>query len=174
MIHQALARALLWLGAAVALLSPWGALAQPQSGVYREAYYNITGSTIASLTNASVYPNTPSYDEVITTYFEAPQNVAESFGQRISALLTAPASGSYIFWIASDDNGCRSITRDMVGNSCELIVAPSRVLSAGRWQRMGSNHLNCRRLDLNVRNHGWHCGSTDVDNLRIDQRELAE
>ena len=53
------------LGAAVALLSPWGALAQPQNGVYREAYYNITGSTIASLTNASVYPNTPSYDEVL-------------------------------------------------------------------------------------------------------------
>ncbi len=37
------------------------------------------------------------------TLFEAPTNVDDNYGQRLSGYVTAPASGQYTFWIASDD-----------------------------------------------------------------------
>ena len=35
----------------------------------------------------------------------APSDRGDNLGTRLQALLTAPATGSYTFWIASDDNG---------------------------------------------------------------------
>jgi hypothetical protein len=36
---------------------------------------------------------------------ESPTDRGDNLGTRLQALLTAPATGSYTFWIASDDNG---------------------------------------------------------------------
>src|SRR5947208_3785446 len=77
---------------------------QTSNGVLREVYLNIGGNAISDLTSSPNFPNNPSY-ETIEPIFEAPQNVAESYGQRMRALITAPTTGNYIFWISSDDNG---------------------------------------------------------------------
>src|SRR4051812_4510872 len=80
------------------------ARAQTSNGVLREVYLNIGGNAISDLLNSPSFPNNPSY-ETLEPIFEAPQNVAETYGQRMRALVIAPTSGSYIFWISSDDNG---------------------------------------------------------------------
>ena len=36
---------------------------------------------------------------------QAPTDRGDNLGTRLQALLTAPATGSYTFWIATDDNG---------------------------------------------------------------------
>ena len=36
---------------------------------------------------------------------EAPTDVDNDYGQRLTAYLLAPTTGGYVFWIASDDNG---------------------------------------------------------------------
>ena len=36
--------------------------------------------------------------------FEAPTDVAETYGQRFTAWITPPTTGNYVFWIAGDDN----------------------------------------------------------------------
>ena len=36
--------------------------------------------------------------------FEAPTNWADNYGTRMRGYITAPVTGSYTFWIASDDN----------------------------------------------------------------------
>ncbi|MCJ8166737.1 PA14 domain-containing protein [Pontibacter sp. E15-1] len=36
--------------------------------------------------------------------FEAPSNVGDNYGQRISGYITAPTSGQYIFWVSGDNN----------------------------------------------------------------------
>ncbi|MBC5772972.1 T9SS type A sorting domain-containing protein [Pontibacter sp. KCTC 32443] len=66
--------------------------------ITRELWTNVQGSSI------SVIPvnNTPS-SKTELTLFEAPSNIGDSYGQRIRGYVTAPVTGNYTFWIASDD-----------------------------------------------------------------------
>src|SRR5437868_410349 len=73
------------------------------NGVLREIYSNIGGTAVSDLTNAPAFPNRPD-DTFIDSSFEAPVNFADNYGQRMRAFLLPPVSGSYIFFIASDDN----------------------------------------------------------------------
>ena len=70
--------------------------------VLREYWTGIGGSTVADLTGNPNYPNTPSGSDQLTS-FEAPTNWGDNYGQRLRAYVTAPATGAYTFWIASDD-----------------------------------------------------------------------
>lgn len=81
------------------------------NGVLREVYYNINGSVVDDLTNAATFPDNP--DEMYTeSSFEAPSNFADNYGQRMRAVLIPPATGSYIFYISSDDNSTLYLSTD--------------------------------------------------------------
>ena len=98
---------------AVAILSisfAVSALAQT-NGVVREVYYNINGNAVANLTSAPKFPASPD-EEFIESAFEAPSNFADNYGQRMRALLVAPVTGSYVFWISSDDNSVLYLSTD--------------------------------------------------------------
>src|SRR5436190_4345673 len=91
----------------VSLIALWAGasarLAAQTAGVLREVYSGISGTSVADLTSNVNFPNNPSTQEVLTE-FEAPTDVAEDYGQRLTAYVVAPTSGDYVFWIASDDN----------------------------------------------------------------------
>jgi len=87
-----------------------GAFAQT-NGVLREVYYNVSGTAVANLTSAPNFPGRPN-EEFIATAFEAPSNFADNYGQRMRALLVPPVTGSYLFWIASDDNSALYLSTD--------------------------------------------------------------
>jgi hypothetical protein len=77
-------------------------LAVPYLPVRREFWTGISGSSVSNLTSDPRYPAAPSS----TTYAQSlslPRGYADNFGGRITALLVPPASGSYTFWISSDD-----------------------------------------------------------------------
>jgi hypothetical protein len=86
------------------LFQPHSLEAQTSNGVLREVYLGIAGNAVSDLTSSPNFPNSPSF-ESIEPIFEAPQNIAEAYGQRMRALVLPPADGSYIFWISSDDGG---------------------------------------------------------------------
>ena len=94
----------LWLGQS-------DRLAAQTAGVLREVYTGIGGTTVADLTNSADFPNNPSTQEVLTA-FEAPTDVDEDYGQRLTAYVVAPTSGNYLFWIASDDNSTLFLSTD--------------------------------------------------------------
>src|SRR5204863_3579594 len=96
--------AVLWLGES-------SRLAAQTAGVLREVYSGIGGTTVADLTNNVNFPNNPSTQEVLAV-FEAPTDVAEDYGQRLTAYVVAPTSGNYVFWIASDDNSTLFLSTD--------------------------------------------------------------
>ncbi|MBC8002266.1 MAG: lamin tail domain-containing protein, partial [Opitutaceae bacterium] len=77
---------------------------QTTNGVLREVYLNIGGGAVSDLTNHPSFPDSPSL-ETIEPIFEAPSGFAENYGQRMRALVVAPLSGNYTFWIATDDGG---------------------------------------------------------------------
>lgn len=74
------------------------------SGVLMESWFGVEGPSLASLTDDPDFPYLPDASEV-RTEFAAPVGRANFFGTRMTGLLVPPVSGTYTFWIASDDNG---------------------------------------------------------------------
>jgi hypothetical protein len=66
--------------------------------ISRDFWSNVHGSSIAEIP----VTQTPTSKSELTL-FEAPTNVGDSYAQRIRGYVTAPVSGNYTFWIASDD-----------------------------------------------------------------------
>src|SRR5438309_1647913 len=98
------------LAVTFSLLFTNGIFAQT-SGVLREVYYNISGNAVANLTSAPNFPARPD-EEFIESAFEAPSNFADNYGQRMRALVVPPGTGSYVFWISSDDNSALYLSTD--------------------------------------------------------------
>lgn len=74
------------------------------NGLLREVYTGISGSAVSNLTSHPSYPNNPSSVNIVKGLFEAPANIGDQYGQRMQGWIKAPATGQYVFWIASDDN----------------------------------------------------------------------
>ena len=79
------------------------AFIEPTGSILREYWTGISGTAVSDLTSNANYPNSPSGRDSLSS-FEAPTNWADSYGTRVRGYLTAPSTGSYVFWIASDDN----------------------------------------------------------------------
>ncbi len=74
------------------------------NGLLREVYTGISGSAVSNLTSHPSYPNHPTNTSIFKGLFEVPANIGDQYGQRIQGWIKAPATGVYVFWIASDDN----------------------------------------------------------------------
>ncbi len=70
--------------------------------VKREYWSGINGNQITDLTSHANFPNNPN-SVTYQAFFETPSQIADNYGQRLSGYLRAPDSGSFRFWIASDD-----------------------------------------------------------------------
>lgn len=91
-----------WTG--IALCVQISVVAQPSTGILRQVWLNIGGGvSVADLTNAPGFPDNPTFEEVLTEFFETPTDVYDMYGQRLQALIIPPLTGQYRFWIASDD-----------------------------------------------------------------------
>jgi len=73
-------------------------------GLSREYYANIPGNDVVALTRTPAFPDRPTFRDILTVAFETPQNQGGNFGERIRGFLSAPQTGDYVFWIASDDH----------------------------------------------------------------------
>jgi hypothetical protein len=72
--------------------------------ILREYWLNVTGTTVASLTGNAAYPSSPTGSEQLTS-LEGATNVADNYGARIRGYIHPLVTGSYTFWLASDDGG---------------------------------------------------------------------
>lgn len=59
---------------------------------------------MSELTSSAKFPDRPD-EQFVDSAFEAPSNFADYYGQRVRALLVPPVTGSYVFWLATDDGG---------------------------------------------------------------------
>ncbi|MBL7739475.1 MAG: fibronectin type III domain-containing protein [Chitinophagaceae bacterium] len=69
-----------------------------------QKWNSITGTSVSSLTSNANYPNNPSVSGTLGI-FEIPVNSGNNYGMRVYGYICPPTTGSYTFWIASDDNG---------------------------------------------------------------------
>jgi len=69
-----------------------------------QRWNNISGSAVSNLTSIPAYPNNPSTTGT-RTLFEMVTNMGNNIGVRMNGYICPPATGNYIFWIASDASG---------------------------------------------------------------------
>ncbi|MGH1486108.1 MAG: PA14 domain-containing protein [Cellvibrionaceae bacterium] len=73
------------------------------TGIWREWWSGISGSTLSNLKQSANYPNNPTGIEQVDD-FKGPTNWSDNYGTRIRGIFYAPASGDYTFWASGDDN----------------------------------------------------------------------
>jgi len=128
-------RATLTLWAGVLALG-YGAMpvSAQTSGVLREVWRGIPGVEVGDLTNHVRYPSQPDAENILGQ-FEAPTDVDEDYGQRLQALLEAPATGTYTFWIASDDASVLHLSTDDSPANKRVIASVPGWTSSREWTK---------------------------------------
>ncbi len=84
------------------VLVPTGDLEGGTGSILAEYWFGIDGTAVSNLTSHPDYPGKPHSIEY-RTQFEIPVDWADYYGTRMRGYLHPPATGSYTFWIASDD-----------------------------------------------------------------------
>lgn len=104
------------------------------AGILMETWTGIGGNTIAHLTSSLSYPNSPN-ETTHLDLFEAPTNVGDHLGRRISGWLVPEQTGDYTFWIASDDNGELYLSSNQSQENTVLIANVPGWSSSRQWTK---------------------------------------
>ena len=86
----------------VSLSTPSATPCAGTGGIRFQKWINVTGTAVSNLTSLATYPNSPNSTGTLTS-FEIPSAAGDNYGMRLTGLICPPATGSYTFWIASDD-----------------------------------------------------------------------
>jgi len=102
-----------------------------------EKWYNISGGNLAALRADPDFPFLP--DE--TSYLpegDLPRNTANAYGVRVRGTVTAPQSGDYIFWVASDDHSELWLGSDASAETAVKIASVSGWTGYKNWTKYAS------------------------------------
>jgi hypothetical protein len=81
------------------------AVQELNAGAILRLYYDgVPGNSVADLRSSALFPNAPTFYDVLTEALEGLENEPDDYGSWIRGYLEAPLSGDYVFWIASDDD----------------------------------------------------------------------
>jgi len=105
--------------------------------ILREYWTGIGGSSVWDLTNNPNYPDHPTGDGEVTS-FEGPTNWNDSYGTRVRGYVHPPITGSYVFWIASDDASQLWLSTDDDPANRQLIASVSGWTSPRQWNKFSS------------------------------------
>ncbi|MBN1601843.1 MAG: hypothetical protein JW915_09550 [Chitinispirillaceae bacterium] len=124
---------------------PASRLTPYEAGLLREVWTGISGTAVSDLTSSPNYPSSPNLSQIIYS-FEGPVDNAENYGTRIRGYVVPPTTGSYTFWIASDDNSelWLSTSADPAGKS--LIASVSGWTGSREWTKYSSQQSSARTL----------------------------
>ncbi|MBO7655518.1 MAG: lamin tail domain-containing protein, partial [Kiritimatiellae bacterium] len=136
------------------MLAVWVAGVLPSkavNGFYLEYYANIPGDTINDLTSADIYPDSPTRESIMERDFQTDTNIGDTYGQRARAFLTPTVSGSYTFYIASDDHGQLWLGADDNPSTKTRIINHSGWSSALEWTKNASQKSSAITLTAGKR-----------------------
>lgn len=143
---QRIAAAALAVGVS-ALFAQGAAPATPQGVITAKAFTGITGTAVANLTGNPKFPDNP---DVVTypPYFEwnatgdiytPPGNWADNYGTQIIGYFYPPATGNYIFYLASDDNSALYLSTDATPENKKLIAQETAWSNPREYTTSGGN-----------------------------------
>jgi hypothetical protein len=107
--------------------------------VLRETWLGVAGTSLSNLTSWYRYPGQPnSYD--FPTMFNMPQTSpdASNYGTRWRAYLCPPYTGTYQFFIASDDSSELRLSGDDSPGGAAVIASVNGYTGYQQWNKFGS------------------------------------
>lgn len=125
----------------VAVLSLAGSSAIAAGGLKREVWNNLSGSSVANLTADQRFPRFPDVTSVVTEA-EGPNGYADNYGQRLSGWVVAPTTGTYKFYIASDDASQLWLSTDASAANKVLIAQITGYTSARNYAAGPSGNMS--------------------------------
>lgn len=103
------------------------------AGFVQEFWDNVTGTAVSSLTGLARYQaDRPDRVTQLTT-FNSGENVGNNYGARIRVLVTPPTTGSYKFYIASDDSSSLRLSTDATPQNAAQIASVSGSTGYKNW-----------------------------------------
>ena len=99
-----------------------------------QRWNNITGTTIATLTSNANYPNNPTTSGSFNS-FEITTNSGDNYGMKVYGYICPPTTGTYTFWIASDDNGELWLSTNTSSTNKTRIAYHSQWTNSREWNK---------------------------------------
>ncbi len=117
----------------------WVAVSGPTfttGSIRREIYRNIPGVSISSLTSEPAFPNYPDQVDTVSAIESALNE--DNYGERLSGFLVAPATASFVFYIAGDDNAQLWLSTDENPANKVLVAQEPQWNPSREWTNGGN------------------------------------
>jgi hypothetical protein len=114
--------------------------------VLREWWENVSGATMIDLTSSANYPDNPN-GRAFLAKLETPSNFKDNYGQRLRGYILPPASGSYSFWIASDDASQLYLSTDEKPGNKLLIAGVNTYTGTHEYTKESNQHSAAFQLE---------------------------
>lgn len=103
------------------------------------------GNNVSDLTNNARFPLDPTAEKPMTS-FEGDQDRADSYGSVLRGYLIPPTSGTYTFWIASDDSSELWFSTTTNPATMTRIASVNGYTSPRQWTKFASQQSTARGL----------------------------
>jgi len=110
----------------------------PTAPLLVEYWNGISGSAVSDLTGAANFPNSPTLKYYTNSPFELRSNSGDNYGTRVRTQFVPPATGSYTFWIASDDGGELWFSPNTDSTDATLIAFETSWAAPREWTKFPS------------------------------------
>ena len=131
-------------GTVTVQITPAGAIGT--SALVRQVWSSISGTAISNLTNNANYPFKPSSTRLLANGFDSGTNIADNYGSRVRGYVIPPQSGSYTFYLSSDDDGQLLLSTRANPSRATTIAQISGWAEPGNWTKYASQTSAPRSL----------------------------
>ena len=100
-------------------------------------FESISGNAVSNLTGNANFPNNPGSQQILTS-FDGGLNHGDNYGSTIRGYVIPPTSGSYTFWISSDDGGELRISTNATQASAVVRATVASATSQYQWNANAS------------------------------------
>jgi hypothetical protein len=134
-----------------------------------QVWNNVTGTLVSSLTSYVNYPNNPSSTTLITS-MKGTTNLGDNFGARIAGYICAPATGSYTFWISSDEDGELWLSTNNQEANKQLIAYHTGTTYPSEWNKYATQKSASINL---IQGKSYYIEALMKENLYSDNFAVA-
>jgi PKD repeat protein/Flp pilus assembly pilin Flp len=108
------------------------------SYIKRQIWNGIPGTSVSDLTSLAAFPLSPDLSEDLLTLQEPPGSSGDDYGARYLGYILPPATGSYIFYISSDDSSDFYLSSNDSPSNMTRIAYVSGWTSSLVWDKYSS------------------------------------
>jgi len=139
------------------------------TNLFQQVWTGIAGSSVSYLTSNLLYPYRPTSTRSLSG-FDSGGNLADSYGSRVRALVIPPVSGSYTFYLSSDEDSRLLLSSGPDAGSAVQIASISGYTSENEWTKFASQKSVPVEL---IGGHEYYIEALHKENTGADHLQVA-